>query len=134
MSNRIYSPGFKDEAVRLIVEGVRSTTEVAAPSGVSANSLYKRVKAVQPNTDSLKHEELLEAELENAELRAELRRIKEKRDILKKGRKVLGSKARVKYRIIEAHRSEFRVMVMCRVLQVSRSVGGRTKGAPSSIG
>ncbi len=51
---------------------------------VSANSLYKWVKAVQPNTDSLKDEELMETKRENLKLRAELRRVKEERDILKK--------------------------------------------------
>ena len=120
MSNQRYSPEFEDEAVRQIIEGGHSTTEVTARLGVSANSLYKWVKAVRPNTDSLKDEALIEAKRENIKLRAELRRVKEERDILKKGRKVLSSKPRVKYRFIEAHREQFRVMVMCRVLQVSR--------------
>ena len=53
MSNQRYSPEFEDEAVRQIIEGGHSTTEVAARLGVSANSLYKWVKAVQPNTESL---------------------------------------------------------------------------------
>jgi transposase len=52
--------------------------------GVSANSLYKWVKAIRPDTDSLKGEELIEAKRENLKLRAELRRVEEERDILKK--------------------------------------------------
>ena len=66
------------------MEGGHSTSDVAARLGVSANSLYKWVKAVQPNTDSLKDEELIDAKRENLKLRAELRRVKEERDILKK--------------------------------------------------
>ena len=84
MSNQRYSPEFRDEAVRQILEGGHSTSDFAARLGVSANSLYKWVKAVQPNTDSLKGEELIEAKRENLKLRAELRRVKEERDILKK--------------------------------------------------
>jgi transposase len=39
---------------------------------------------VQPNTDSLKDNELIESKRENLKLRAELRRVEEERDILKK--------------------------------------------------
>ena len=84
MSNQRYSPEFRNEAVRQILEGGHSTSDVAARLGVSANSLYKWVKAVQPNTDSLKNEELFETKRENLMLRAELRRVKEERNLLKK--------------------------------------------------
>jgi transposase len=84
MSNHKYSPEFKDEAVRQIIEAGHSVSSVAARLGVSTNSLYKWVAAVQPNTDSLKDDELIESKRENLKLRAELRRVKEERDILKK--------------------------------------------------
>jgi len=84
MSNHRYSPEFKDEAVRQIIEAGHSVSDVAARLGVSTNSLYKWVAAVQPNTDSLKDDELIESKRENRKLRAELRRVKEERDILKK--------------------------------------------------
>jgi len=84
MSNHRYSPEFKDEAVRQIIEAGHSVSDVAARLGVSTNSLYKWVAAVQPNTDSLKDDELIESKRENLKLRTELRRVKEERDILKK--------------------------------------------------
>ncbi len=84
MSNQRYTPEFRDEAVRQIIERGFSVTEVAERLGVSANSLYKWVKAEQPDTSSLKNEELIDAKRENLKLRAELRRVKEERDILKK--------------------------------------------------
>jgi transposase len=84
MSNHKYSPEFTDEAVRQIIEAGHSVSSVAARLGVSTNSLYKWVAAVQPNTDSLKDDELIESKRENLKLRAELRRVKEERDILKK--------------------------------------------------
>ena len=84
MSNQRYSPEFRDEAVRQIIEAGHSVTEVSARLGVSANSLYKWVKAVQPDTGSLKDDQLIETKRENLKLRAELRRVKEEREILKK--------------------------------------------------
>ena len=84
MSNQRYTPEFRDEAVRQIIERGFSVTEVAERLGVSANSLYKWVKAEKPDTSSLKNEELIDAKRENLKLRAELRRVKEERDILKK--------------------------------------------------
>ena len=84
MSNQRYSPEFRDEAVRQIIEAGHSVTEVAARLGVSANSLYKWVRVVRPDTSSLKDEELIEAKRENLKLRAELRRVEEERDILQK--------------------------------------------------
>ena len=58
--------------------------EVSARLGVSSNSLHKWVKAIRPDTGSLKDEELIEAKRENLKLRAALRRAEEERDILKK--------------------------------------------------
>ena len=84
MSNHRSSPEFKDEAVRQNIEAGHSDSDVAARLGVSTNSLYKWVADVQPNTDSLKDDELIESKRENLKLRAELRRVKEERDILKK--------------------------------------------------
>ena len=84
MSNHRYSPEFKDEAVRQIIEAGHSVTDVSARLGVSANSLHKWVKAVRPDTGSLKNDELIEAKRENLKLRAALRRAEEERDILKK--------------------------------------------------
>jgi len=52
MSSQRYSPEFKDEAVRQIVERGYSVAEVSVRLGVSSHSLYKWVKAVKP--DSLK--------------------------------------------------------------------------------
>jgi len=50
--------------------------------GVSAHSLYKWVRAARP--DRAEEAELEATKLENAKLKAELRRVEEERDILKK--------------------------------------------------
>ncbi len=79
-----FTPEFKEEAVRQIVERNYSVAEVSARLGVSAHSLYKWVKAVSPDKAEKQASELLEAKSEILRLRAQLRRTEEERDILKK--------------------------------------------------
>jgi transposase len=47
MSNQRYTPEFKDEAVRQIIDRGYSVAEVSERIGVSPHSLYKWVKAIQ---------------------------------------------------------------------------------------
>jgi transposase len=84
MSSQRYSPEFKDEAVRQIIERGYSVSEVSERLGVSSHSLYKWVKAVQPDNSEQQAAELVEAKSEVLRLRAQLRRTEEERDILKK--------------------------------------------------
>lgn len=84
MSSERFTPEFKEEAVRQIVERNYSVAEVSARLGVSAHSLYKWVKAVSPDETEKQASELLEAKSEILRLRAQLRRTEEERDILKK--------------------------------------------------
>ena len=51
MSQKRFSPEFRDEAVRQVTEKGHSVQEVAARLGVSSHSLYKWVKAVRPDKD-----------------------------------------------------------------------------------
>ncbi len=84
MSKQRYTPEFKDEAVRQVTEKGHSAQEVAARLGVSSHSLYKWVKAALPDKDEQRSDELLDAKKQILKLRAELRRVEEERDILKK--------------------------------------------------
>jgi len=84
MSSQRYSPEFKDEAVRQIIERGYSVTEVSERLGVSSHSLYKWVKAAKPDDTERNAAELIEAKSEVLRLRAQLRRTEEERDILKK--------------------------------------------------
>ncbi len=84
MSNQRYSPEFKDEAVRQIVDRGYSVAEVSERLGVSAHSLYKWVKAVKPDKTDEQAAALIEARSEVLKLRAKLKRAEEERDILKK--------------------------------------------------
>ena len=84
MGQQRYTPEFKDEAVRQVTERGHPVQEVADRLGVSSHSLYKWVKAVRPSKDERRTDELLDAKKEILTLRAELRRVEQERDILKK--------------------------------------------------
>ena len=49
MTSQRYSPEFKEEAIRQIIDRGHSVTEISERLGVSAHSLYKWVKAVKPD-------------------------------------------------------------------------------------
>jgi len=82
ISNQRYSPEFKDEAVKQIVDRGYPVAEVADRLGVSTHSLYQWVKAVKPDNTEAQAAELIDAKSEILRLRAELRRTEEERDIL----------------------------------------------------
>jgi len=84
MSTQRFTPEFKEEAVRQVVDRGHAVAEVAARLGVSAHSLYKWVKAISPDKTEKQASELLDAKSEVLRLRAQLRRTEEERDILKK--------------------------------------------------
>lgn len=84
MSSQRYPPEFKDEAVRQVLERGYTVAEVSQRLGVSAHSLYKWVKAVKPEKSDEQAAELVEAKSEILRLRAQMRRVEEERDILKK--------------------------------------------------
>lgn len=91
MSSQRYTPEFKNEAVRQIVERGYSVTEVSERLGVSAHSLYKWVNAVKPDQSEVQAKELRDAKSEVLKLRAQLRRAEEERDILKKAARYFAS-------------------------------------------
>lgn len=84
MSTQRFTPEFKEEAVKQVVERGYSVPDVAARLGVSAHGLYKWVKAVSPDRSEQQSKELLEAKIEILRLRAQMRRVEEERDLLKK--------------------------------------------------
>ena len=82
MTNKRYTEEFKVEAVKQITERGHSAADVAARLGVSTYSLYQWIKRY-----SLPEAERLAVQDQQAEMRrlkAELKRVTEERDILKK--------------------------------------------------
>lgn len=84
MTRGRFAEEFRDEAVRQVIERGYSVTDVSRRLGVSAQSLYKWIKAVRPSEEDKGKVELAEVRRENLRLRAELARANEERDILKK--------------------------------------------------
>ena len=84
MSTPRFSPEFKEEAVKQVRDRGYGVPEVAARIGVSAHSLYKWVKAASPDHSEQQSKELLEAKSEILRLKAQVRRVEEERDLLKK--------------------------------------------------
>jgi len=89
MSKPRFTPEFKEEAVRQIVERGYPVSEVSERLGVSAHSLYKWVKAARPDKSQEQAAELIAAKSEILKLRSQLRRVEEERDILKKAARYL---------------------------------------------
>ena len=83
MSTQRFTPEFKAEAVRQVIERGYSVAETAEHLGVSTLSLYMRVKSVTPDKTEKQASELLEAKSEILRLQAQMRRLEEERDILK---------------------------------------------------
>lgn len=82
MSGKRYTEEFKSEAVKQVTERGHAVGEVAARLGVSAWSLHQWLKAYrQPAAVRIKSQA---QSAEVRQLKAELRRVTEERDILKK--------------------------------------------------
>jgi len=64
MNTQRYTPEFKEEAVRQIVERGYSVAEVSPRLGVSSHSLYKWVKAVTLDKTDQQVADLIEAKSE----------------------------------------------------------------------
>jgi transposase len=82
MSSKRYPEEFKIAAVKQVTDGGYSAPDVAQRLGVSQPTLYEWIKKY-----SLSEPERLEQQSQSAEIRrlkAELKRVTEERDILKK--------------------------------------------------
>jgi transposase len=82
MSGKRYTDEFKIEAVKQVTERGHAAAEVAARLGVSAHSLYQWIKRFGVPVEERQAADTQTAEMKR--LKAELKRITEERDILKK--------------------------------------------------
>jgi len=82
MSSKRYTEEFKIEAVKQVTERGYFVGEVAERLGTTTHSLYSWMKRyVEPNPQAANR---VDDQAEIARLKAELRRVTEERDILKK--------------------------------------------------
>ena len=84
-SGKRYTEEFKKEAIKQVTERGYSIADVAERLGTTTHSLYAWIKKYGEQTPQQSHQADLQAE--NARLKAELRRVTEERNILKKAAK-----------------------------------------------
>lgn len=89
MSQQRFPEEFKTEAVKQITERGHKVSEVAARLGVSQHSLYQWIKARRTHLGERQAQLSQTDELRR--LKAELKRVTEERDILKRGLFVFGA-------------------------------------------
>ena len=82
MSSKRYPEEFKIEAVRQVTEHGHSVAEVATRLGATTHSLYAWLKKYGPRSGQYQEEKDQAAEIRR--LKAELKRVTDERDILKK--------------------------------------------------
>ena len=99
MSNPRYPEEFKIQAVNQVTEKKLPVADVAARLGVSTHSLYAWIKRYSKPQAERQQDDDQHAELRR--LRAELKRVTEERDILKKAARTLPRSA-VEVRLYQA--------------------------------
>ncbi|MCR2833219.1 IS3 family transposase [Parerythrobacter lacustris] len=111
-----FSDEFKRDAVAQIIERGYPVAEVSQRLGVSPHSLYawKRRFAKVVSGDANKDAEI-------RQLKRELARVTEERDILKKANRVFRQGCKVRYAFVADHRTLFSVRAMCRCLRIHPS-------------
>lgn len=83
MSGQRYTPEFKEEAVKLVIERGYSVVDISNRLSVSQHSLYKWVKAAQPFSNQREELELFEAKKEILRLKGQLKQTEEERELAK---------------------------------------------------
>ncbi|MBV4491594.1 IS3 family transposase [Pseudomonas oryzicola] len=119
MSRQRYPEEFKIEAVKQVTEKGKPVADVAQRLGMSVHSLYAWIKVYSKPQEQRQQDDDQQAELRK--LRAELKRVTEERDILKKGRRVLCQGVRLKYAFIKKHSTDYPVRRLCQTLKVHPS-------------
>jgi len=84
MSGKRYTAEFKAEAVKQVTERGYSIAEVAGRLGVSKKTFYIWMQKKEAPKGQAQAQGSAALERENLRLRAELKRVEEERDILKK--------------------------------------------------
>ncbi len=84
MSRPRYTPEFRAEAIKQVVERGYTVADVSERLGVSTHSLYVWLRAAGRSREQRKGDDLEALRQENARLKSELARSEEERAILKK--------------------------------------------------
>ncbi len=121
-TRKSYSKEFKLDAVSLVTEQNYKITEAARSLGISANMLGRWLKEQESEgAHAFRGNGKLTPEQEEIrQLRAENKRLKMEKEILKKGNGLLCQRNQVKYGFITQHKKTWPISLMCEILGVSR--------------
>lgn len=84
MAGKRYSEEFRSEAIKQVTERGYSGMAVADRLGIARKTLYGWLKEAGVDRGTRRAEKQVDLARENQQLKAELRRVEEERDILKK--------------------------------------------------
>ncbi|TKB43558.1 IS3 family transposase [Thalassotalea mangrovi] len=120
-SYKRYPAEFKKMALLRTSEDGKTDKSVCDELGISARQLRRWRDEFRLKGDDAFKATTATKNLEIAELKKELEKVKKERDFFKRCGGVLRQGVRLKFRCIKRHRKQYPVDMMCRVLSVSRS-------------
>jgi transposase-like protein len=119
---RHFTPEFKAEAVRLCKVGDRTVTQVALDLDLTETALREWVKRAEVDAGNGPPGALASDErAELTHLRRENKRLQMEREILKKSGSLLRQGEHVRFAFILVEKAFYSIVMLCRVLGVSRS-------------
>ncbi|MFO1457311.1 MAG: IS3 family transposase [Steroidobacteraceae bacterium] len=123
MGRRSFTPEFKHEAVKLVLERGVSQAQAARDLGLHSNVLRAWVRDARKNGSHAfpGRGKQRPDDVEVARLRRELAKAQAERDVLKKGHRLLREGTSMKFEFIAKHRGVWRTSLMCEALGVSRA-------------
>ncbi len=117
----VFTKEFKEEAVRMVIDGGLSIPEVGRRVSLPKSTLARWVTQARKGGLVAKRSPVTEGDMEVAHLKREIAELKMERDIPKKRDRVLCQGVAERYAIMKILRLKYPLSLLCRVLEVSRS-------------
>ncbi|MCP3921647.1 MAG: IS3 family transposase [Desulfobacterales bacterium] len=115
-----YTDEFKEEAVKLVTEQGYTISKASKNLGIHESLLRRWKNEFEPNSGSQKSKmaDIIE---ENKQLKKKNRQLELEREIFKKGGGLLCERAELRYQFIDTERKTYPLILLCKVMKVSRS-------------
>ncbi|WP_155084804.1 IS3 family transposase [Piscirickettsia salmonis] len=116
-----YTEEFKKSSAKLAVDSNQAISHTAQELGIHSSTLHGWVNKYHPNSPNTVKDEVSDMAAEIKQLKKELARVTQEREILKKAAALLCKRNTVKYAWIKENKCVFPVDRVCSILGVSRS-------------